>query len=158
LRDYEDLLDAQGADGFRVRAYRRGAPTLWRISINLSAEILARKGRDGLVALPSIGAGIAGVIAEISATGRWSQLERLRGELAPEILFRTIPGIGPQMDNLRPLRTWKRHLNMVNLSTKVLASVARQCLPPCSPKDSAVRCLRVAWKRRHLPLFRGSCT
>jgi DNA polymerase/3'-5' exonuclease PolX len=100
LRDYEDLLDAQGADGFRVRAYRRGAPTLWRISINLSAEILARKGRDGLVALPSIGAGIAGVIAEISATGRWSQLERLRGELAPEILFRTIPGIGPQMDRL----------------------------------------------------------
>jgi hypothetical protein len=96
LRDYADLLNAQGADGFRVRAYRRGADAVAHLD-QPASKILAREGRDGLVALPSIGAGIAGVIAEITATGRWSQLERLRGELAPEILFRTIPGIGPQL-------------------------------------------------------------
>jgi len=30
-------------------------------------------------------------------TGHWSQLERLRGDLAPEALFRTIPGIGRKL-------------------------------------------------------------
>ncbi|HXV30563.1 MAG TPA: DNA-binding protein, partial [Sinorhizobium sp.] len=53
--------------------------------------------REGLVALPAIGRAIAGAIAEMVATGRWSQLERLRGELTPEALFRSIPGIGERL-------------------------------------------------------------
>jgi hypothetical protein len=31
------------------------------------------------------------------ATGRWAQLERLRGTLDPATLFRTVPGIGPEL-------------------------------------------------------------
>jgi putative hydrolase len=50
-----------------------------------------------LVALPSIGDGIAAAIAEMCATGRWAQLERLTGALEPEKLFRTIPGVGPEL-------------------------------------------------------------
>ncbi|TIS55831.1 DNA-binding protein [Mesorhizobium sp.] len=95
LRDFADLLDSQGADGFRARAYRSAADVVARLQQPLG-EILAREGRDGLVALPAIGTGIAGAIAEMIATGRWSQLERLRGEMEPEALFRSIPGIGPQ--------------------------------------------------------------
>jgi hypothetical protein len=123
LRDYADLLIAQGADGFRVRAYRRGADAVAHLAQPVS-EILARKGRDGLVALPKIGAGIAGVIAQIVATGRWSQLERVRGELAPEKLFRTIPGIGPrlarrlaedgQLETLEDVENALQHGELVN--------------------------------------------
>ena len=34
---------------------------------------------------------------EMVTTGRWSQLERLQGELQPELLFQTLPGIGPKL-------------------------------------------------------------
>ncbi|WP_244748393.1 DNA-binding protein [Mesorhizobium sp. 131-3-5] len=95
FRDFADLLDSQGADGFRARACRRAAEVVSRLERPVS-EILAREGRDGLVALPAIGTGLAGAISEIVATGRWSQLERLRGEMEPEALFRSIPGIGPR--------------------------------------------------------------
>ena len=33
----------------------------------------------------------------LNSTGRWAQLERLRGEADPESLFRTVPGIGPAL-------------------------------------------------------------
>lgn len=95
FRDFADLLDSQGADGFRAQACRRAADVVSRLERPVS-EVLAREGRDGLVALPAIGTGLAGAIAEIVATGRWSQLERLRGEMEPEALFRSIPGIGPR--------------------------------------------------------------
>jgi hypothetical protein len=95
FRDFADLLDSQGADGFRARAYRRAADVVSRLERPLG-EILAREGRDGLIALPAIGTGLAGAIAEMVATGRWSQLERLRGDMEPEALFRSIPGIGPR--------------------------------------------------------------
>jgi DNA polymerase (family X) len=96
LRDYAELLEQQGEDGFRVRAYRRAADVVAGLGRPVD-EILESEGRDGLVALPAIGQGIAGALAEMIVTGKWSQLERLRGELAPEALFRTIPGIGPAL-------------------------------------------------------------
>jgi hypothetical protein len=49
------------------------------------------------MALPAIGRGIAMAIMEMLSTGRWSQLERLRGALQPEQLFQTLPGIGPEL-------------------------------------------------------------
>ena len=96
LNDFAELLDQQGADGFRARAYRGAAETVAGLKDPVSG-ILAREGRAGLVSLPGIGEGIAGAIAEMVATGRWSQLDRLRGDLVPEALFRTLPGIGPEL-------------------------------------------------------------
>lgn len=96
LRDYADLLEQQAADGFRVSAYRRAADVVARLDQPVSA-ILAQGGREALVALPAIGRGIAAALAEMVVTGRWSQLERLRGRLDPEALFRTIPGIGAEL-------------------------------------------------------------
>ncbi|MBI1958101.1 MAG: hypothetical protein HYS36_02610 [Candidatus Rokubacteria bacterium] len=49
------------------------------------------------MALPGIGTGIAAAIEEMLRTGRWSQLERLRGTLDPEALSRAIPGVGPAL-------------------------------------------------------------
>jgi len=96
LREAAALLDAQGANPFRANAYRQGADTIARLTRPVR-EIFEAEGIPGLDALPHIGKGIATAIAEILVTGRWSQLERLRGTLEPDKLFRSVPGIGPQL-------------------------------------------------------------
>jgi putative hydrolase len=96
LREMADLLAQQGANPFRVRAYRRAADTTADLDRNV-ADIVAHEGRTGLAALPNIGTSLAAAIAEMVTTGRWAQLARLRGTLAPEKLFQTVPGIGPAL-------------------------------------------------------------
>lgn len=96
LRDMANVLEQQEEDGFRIRAYRRAADTVEAFAEPVDT-ILAHKGREGLVALPDVGVGIAAAIAEMLLTGRWAQLERLTGELEPEKLLRTIPSIGPKL-------------------------------------------------------------
>ena len=96
LRQAATLLAAQQANPFRVTAYRKAADSIERLPGGVR-ELFRREGRAGLDALPSIGPGIAGALAEILATGRWSQLDRLRGEVDPRRLFRMIPGIGDEL-------------------------------------------------------------
>lgn len=96
LRQAAEILQAQGANPFRVTAYRNAAHAIERVPGDLR-DILAAKGRQGFAELPGIGAGIAAAIGEMLETGRWSQLERLRGTLDPATLFRTVPGIGPEL-------------------------------------------------------------
>jgi len=94
LERVADLLEVQGADGFRVRAYRRAAGTVRRHEEPL-ARVLERGGTDALDELPGIGRRIASQIAELVHTGRLSMLDRLEGEVSPEELLSTLPGIGP---------------------------------------------------------------
>jgi len=96
LRQMAELLHAQQANPFRVGAYRRAADTVERLQVSVR-DLLADRGRDGLDELPGIGRGIAAVIAEILLTGRWAQLDRLRGSLEPAALFQTVPGVGPEL-------------------------------------------------------------
>jgi len=96
LLEMSDILEQQDANPFRVRAYRRAADTLSTLRDDIG-ELLERKGQEGLIALPNIGKGIAASIAEMVATGRWAQLDRLRGSLDPVHLFQTVPGIGPDL-------------------------------------------------------------
>lgn len=96
LREMAEALDLQEADGFRVRAYVRAADTIDQL-VKPIEEIFADGGIDALDALPGIGRGIASAIKEMLVTGRWSQLERLKGELEPELLFQTLPGVGPEL-------------------------------------------------------------
>jgi DNA polymerase/3'-5' exonuclease PolX len=56
LRQAAELLQAQGANPFRVGAYRKA--TVERFNGSLRT-LFAMKGRDGLDALPGIGAGLA---------------------------------------------------------------------------------------------------
>ncbi|HVO17579.1 MAG TPA: helix-hairpin-helix domain-containing protein [Alphaproteobacteria bacterium] len=93
LREAADLLEQQGANPFRVSAYRRAAETVVALDRPL-VRLLDEGGLDALMALPGIGRSLASAIAEMVRTGRWSQLERLRGSAAPEELFRSIPGVG----------------------------------------------------------------
>ncbi len=91
-----DLLEAQHADGFRVRAYRRAAQTCRALPGPLGA-VLAADGQKGLEGLPAIGKSIAASIAEYLATGRLRLLDRLEGEVSPEALFATLPGVGEEL-------------------------------------------------------------
>ena len=96
LRQAAELLESQRANPFRVGAYRRAADTAEAFEGSLR-ELFATRGRAGLDALPGIGTGIAAAIAEMLETGRWAQLERLRGSLDPASLFRIVPGVGPAL-------------------------------------------------------------
>ncbi len=96
LRQAAELLHAQRANPFRVGAYRKAADTVAQSARSLR-ELFAAEGLAGLDALPGVGPGIAAAIAEMLQTGRWSQLARLRGDVDPSQLFRTVPGIGPEL-------------------------------------------------------------
>ena len=96
LRALAEILQAQGANPFRVSAYRKAAESVAQLSGSLR-ELFASRGRAGLDELPAVGPGIASAIAEMLETGRWAQLERLRGRLDPASLFRTVPGVGPEL-------------------------------------------------------------
>ncbi len=96
LRQAAEMLQTQGANPFRVGAYRRAADSVEQFDGSLR-ELFAAEGRAGLDRLPGVGAGLAGAIAEMLETGRWTQLDRLRGSLDPATLFRTVPGIGPEL-------------------------------------------------------------
>lgn len=96
LREAAELLHAQGANPFRAGAYRKAADTVAQLPKNVR-EIFDSGGVKGLDALPNIGTGIASAIAEMLITTRWGQLERLRGTTDPERLFRSVPGMGPEL-------------------------------------------------------------
>ena len=96
LRQAAELLHAQHANPFRVGAYRKAADGVQQCARSLR-ELFAAEGLAGLDALPGVGPGIAAAIAEMLHTGRWAQLERLRGDVDPTLLFRTVPGIGPEL-------------------------------------------------------------
>ncbi|HXY21843.1 MAG TPA: helix-hairpin-helix domain-containing protein, partial [Burkholderiaceae bacterium] len=96
LREAAGLLAAQNANPFRVAAYRKAADTIAALPRGVR-EVFDHEGRTGLDALPSVGPGIASAIAEILLSGRWSQLDRLRGDANVSEIFQTVPGIGDEL-------------------------------------------------------------
>jgi Holliday junction resolvasome RuvABC DNA-binding subunit len=96
LDEVATLLAEQGANPFRVRAYKRGAETL-RTTPREVAALFAAGGLEALTALPGIGEGLARSIQELLVHGRLAQLDRLRGEADPVALLRTVPGVGPAL-------------------------------------------------------------
>lgn len=96
LEEAASLLEQQQASPFRVNAYRRAAGMLTGLDRDVG-EIFEREGMDGLTALPCVGRGIANAIIEMVVRGRWTLLDRLRGELDPVRLFQSVPGIGPDL-------------------------------------------------------------
>ena len=99
FRDCAEILRQQRANPFRINAYLRAAQTLESMDADV-AELLERHGVEGLVELPTIGRGLAAAIDEIARTGRLAQLDRLRGDAKPEVLFQSIPAVGPALAHL----------------------------------------------------------
>ncbi len=94
LNTVADLLDIEGANPFRVRAYRRAARMLGALPRSV-ADMLAA-GED-LDALPGIGKDLAGKIASIVRGGHLPLLDELARELPPGITtLLALPGLGPK--------------------------------------------------------------
>ncbi|MEA3274214.1 MAG: DNA polymerase/3'-5' exonuclease PolX [Pseudomonadota bacterium] len=89
-----DLLEIQGENPFRIRAYRNAA----REVRALPREVvqLLEKGED-LTRLPGIGEALAGKIEEMARTGSCRALKKLEKQLPADLteLLR-LPGLGPK--------------------------------------------------------------
>ena len=93
LREVAQLLEDQGANRFRVRAYRAAAETIERLTVP-AAKIAQQQGTEGLQSLSGIGVSLARSIHTLTVTGRLPMLDRLRGHMEPVPLLTSIPGIG----------------------------------------------------------------
>jgi DNA polymerase (family 10) len=90
-----DLLEIQGANPFRVRAYRNASRTLTGISESV-ADIIDDPDRS-LTDLPGIGKDLAEKITTIVQTETLPQLEELRSQVPQGVVqMLRIPGLGPK--------------------------------------------------------------
>ena len=112
-----DLLDIEGANPFRVRAYRNAARAVSNLPQNVSDMIESEK---DLTELPGIGKDLAGKIQEIVGTGSLAQLEDLKGKTSPELIkLMKVAGLGPKR-----VKALNRNLGVTNL--KELKKAAQQ--------------------------------
>jgi putative hydrolase len=93
LDEVAQLLEEQGANVFRVSAYRRAATMLRGLQRPID-QVVRSEGLEGLRELPGIGETLARFIHQLVMTGWLPMLDRLRGESDPVALLRTVPGIG----------------------------------------------------------------
>ena len=90
-----DLLEIQGANPFRVRAYRNAARTIG--TLDRPVETILKGDGHALQELPGIGADLAGKIVKICRSGGLPLLTQLTHK-TPESLVALlrIPGVGPK--------------------------------------------------------------
>ena len=89
-----DLLELDGANQFRVRAYRNAARTISALTRSIGEMV--GNGED-LTVLPGIGKDLAEKIEEIVKTGSLSQLKELEKKVPPELVaLMAIPSLGPK--------------------------------------------------------------
>lgn len=116
FEEIANLLEIQGANPFRIRAYRNAARTVGEYGQDLVN--LLNKGAE-LPKLPGVGTDLAAKIHEIAGTGRCSFLDRLHKDLPVAITeLLKIPGLGPKR-----VKTLYQDLNVQTLEQ--LYSAAR---------------------------------
>jgi hypothetical protein len=96
LDQIAELLSAQNANAFRVRAYRKAADTLRGMGSSVY-DLVEGEGINGVRRLPGIGESLSRVVVELTETGSSGLLERLQGQSGAEDLFATVPGIGRKL-------------------------------------------------------------
>ena len=91
---YATLLEIDGANVFRVRAYQNAARSL--DGLGRSVADMVRDGED-LTELEGIGADLAGKIEVIVRTGHLEKLDELERRLPAALVeLTTVPGLGPK--------------------------------------------------------------
>ena len=94
LSDYADLLEVQGANAFRLRAYRNASRSIKRQTEPIEDQVAAE---FDLTTLPNVGKDLAKKLVAIVQTGRFESLDELRKELPPVVAEALrIPGLGPK--------------------------------------------------------------
>lgn len=103
-----DLLEIEGANEYRVRAYRDGARTVSTLSRDISEMV--EQGED-LTELSGIGEDLAEKIEEIVKTGNLEQLRELEERTPPELAeMLDVAGLGPKR-----VQTIHQELGVTNL-------------------------------------------
>lgn len=92
-----EILEVQGENPFRIRAYKRAAQAIGALSEDVS-DVSAR---GELTGIPGIGADLAAKIREFIKIGRISFFEDLKKKVSPAFLkLIDIPGVGPKTAKL----------------------------------------------------------
>jgi DNA polymerase (family 10) len=87
-----DLLDIQGDNAFRVRAYRRAA----QVIRGVPSPLAQMSGTEEFDELPGVGADLAAKIAELLRTGGLASLEKLRLAVPQGVReLLSLPAMGP---------------------------------------------------------------
>ncbi|MDX6510621.1 MAG: polymerase [Gaiellaceae bacterium] len=88
-----DLLEVEGADHFRVSAYRKAATRIRETGGSVAQLALAGKAKD----LQGIGKTIEGKIVEIVSDGEIHALSKRKAVIPQDVaLFMRLPGLGPK--------------------------------------------------------------
>lgn len=99
FEEIADLLEIQGANPFRIRAYRNGARTIETLSQPL--ESLLEDPDARLEDLPGIGKDLAAKMRELYKTGQLQFIVELRQEVPASLVqIMHIPGLGPKRARL----------------------------------------------------------
>ena len=99
FEEIADLLEIQGANPFRIRAYRNGARTIETLAQPL--ESLLEDPDARLEDLPGIGKDLAAKMRELYKTGQLQFIVELRQEVPASLVqIMHIPGLGPKRARL----------------------------------------------------------
>lgn len=124
LNKLADLLEIEGQNPFRIRAYRNAAKLLKGLQTQVADMILANQ---PLTDLPGIGQALALKISEIVLTGHLNALDQEEKHIPPDLRdFLLIPGLGPKR-----VHVIYEHLNIHTLAdlAKALESGRLRTLP-----------------------------
>ena len=116
LKRMADLLEIEGANPFRVRAYRNAARTVTGLARPV-ADLIKKK--EDLTGFPGIGRDLADKIKQIVSKGTFPQLNEIQGRL-PEELPRLM-----EIDHLGPKRVKQLYQELGISNTKELKAAAR---------------------------------
>ena len=94
LEELADLLEIQGANPFRIRAYRNAVRTVEGLTRPI--RVMVAEGED-LSSLPAIGKDLAEHIVELVTTGRMTRLEKLAEDFPRSLVqLMRLDGVGPK--------------------------------------------------------------
>jgi DNA polymerase (family 10) len=102
LRQYAGVLQLEGVDRFKVKAYRRAAESIESLSDEVASRI---KNGEVLKGIPGVGAAIGEKIKEIVKTGKLPQLDRSLSKLKPELAELASR---PELNSREVLRAYKK--------------------------------------------------
>ena len=144
--DIASMLELQGDDPFRIRAYRRAAQTLAALSENV--RNIAR--REALESLPGIGKTLAREIQELLDTGRLRYHEHLTTTVPEGLLpLLRLPGLSPEHVRL----LWRTHA--INSMQQLAQAWRAERLPFDAPTLETLGQAIAAWEREQSRMLLG---
>jgi DNA polymerase (family 10) len=94
LNETADLMEIDGADGFRIRSYRRAAEAVEQTTVELVA---VAQDTERLLEIPGIGKSMAANLQAIVSTGTLPLREQLLAKYGATLLeLLKLPGMGPK--------------------------------------------------------------